>query len=49
MAGDRMEFSGGKLMPWRMAQWARVAAFPWRVSAIVWQGWWMAWYEAWRR
>ena len=39
---------GDKLMPWRMAQAARLAAFPWRVSALVWQEYWRTWHEVWR-
>lgn len=39
---------GDKLMPWRMAQAAQLAAFPWRVSALVWQEYWRTWHEVWR-
>ena len=41
-------FIGDKLMPWRMAQAARLATFPWRVSALVWQEYWRTWHEVWR-
>lgn len=48
MVADRPLFIGDKLMPWRMAQAAQLAAFPWRVSALVWQEYWRTWHEVWR-
>lgn len=41
-------YIGDKLMPWRMAQAAQLATFPWRVSALVWQEYWRTWHEVWR-